>query len=258
MKRVRMRTVAAAASVGVVLLGLNGFSWAKTVRTRVHAGLRGSVRTKTHPVMHGEEVVPGVMPDESAGTVSGELPEEGKQYKLRMTNLHTGESLDVVYRIGDTYIPESLHKLNYFLRDHNTQDVAEYDPKEFDVLHAMMSRLGRTDGLINIVCGYRTPETNEALRESSPRSGVAEHSQHMEGHAIDLRVPGVSTAQIRNAALSLHAGGVGYYPVSQFVHVDVGPVRQWSFGAVQRQRRSSARVVARARARHTDRSASGE
>jgi len=73
------------------------------------------------------------------------------------------------------------------------------------------------------------------LRKNSPQTGVAEHSQHMEGHAIDLRVPGVSTVQIRNAALSLRAGGVGYYPVSQFVHVDVGPVREWAFGRTPRR-----------------------
>ena len=154
----------------------------------------------------------------------------GNRISLRMTNLHTGESLDIVYRVGDTYVPEALDKLNYFLRDHNTQDVSSYDPKEFDVLHAMMARLGKLDSVISVVCGYRTPETNAALRHNSPQTGVAEHSQHMEGHAIDLRVDGVSTAQLRDAALSLQAGGVGYYPVSQFVHVDVGPVRQWVFG----------------------------
>jgi uncharacterized protein YcbK (DUF882 family) len=177
-----------------------------------------------------------MMPDElSSGTTIGELPDDGKPYQLRMTNLHTGESLDVVYRVGDTYVPEALEKLDYFLRDHYTQDVVHYEPKEFDVLHAMMSRLGRMNGIIQVVCGYRTPETNEALRHASAKTGVAEHSQHMEGHAIDLRVPGVTTVQLRNTALSLRAGGVGYYPVSQFVHVDVGPVREWAFGATPRK-----------------------
>src|SRR5580698_3561368 len=99
----------------------------------------------------------------------------------------------------------------------------------------MMSRLGQLDGVITVMCGYRTAETNQALRHGSARTGVAEHSQHMEGHAIDLRVPGVSTVMLRNAALSLHAGGVGYYPISQFVHVDVGPVREWVFGAAPRK-----------------------
>jgi uncharacterized protein YcbK (DUF882 family) len=174
---------------------------------------------------------------------------EAKPYHLKMFNLHTGESLDIIYRIGDTYVPEALEKLNYFLRDHNTQDVSSYDPKEFDVLHAMMARLGKLDSVIDIVCGYRTPETNSALRKGSPQTGVAEHSQHMEGHAIDLRVEGATTAQVRDAALSLKAGGVGYYPVSQFVHVDVGPVRQWVFGAQQRRA-----IVAQMRRPHSRRS----
>jgi uncharacterized protein YcbK (DUF882 family) len=241
MQILRGRSMVLAAATLMLVFGASGSSWARTVRTRVHAGLRSSMRMKGRPVAHpivmtGEAVVPGVMPEEEAAAETpAETPVNQKPYKLRMWNLHTGESLDVVYRVGNTYIPEALEKLNYFLRDHNTQDVSNYDPKEFDVLHAMMSRLGRLNSVINVVCGYRTPETNAALRRDSPQTGVAEHSQHMEGHAIDLRVPGVSTAQVRNAALSLHAGGVGYYPVSQFVHVDVGPVRQWAFGAAPRR-----------------------
>jgi uncharacterized protein YcbK (DUF882 family) len=152
-----------------------------------------------------------------------------QQYHLRLHHLHTGEDIDVVYRIGDTYIPEALEQLNHFLRDHRTQDVSSYDPKEFDVLHALMTSLGRPNGIIDIVCGYRTPWSNNFLRKGSASSGVAEHSQHMLAKAIDIRVPGVSTVSLRNAALALHAGGVGFYPVSQFVHVDVGPVRTWSF-----------------------------
>ena len=233
MQILRGRGIAVAAATMMVVFGISGSSWARTVRTRVHAGLRSSMRMKARPVvMTGEAVVPGLMPDEQT---SADVPVDQKPYKLRMSNMHTGENLEIVYRIGNTYIPEALEKLNYFLRDHNTQDVASYDPKEFDVLHAMMSRLGRLNSVINVVCGYRTPETNAALRENSPKTGVAEHSQHMEGHAIDLRVPGVSTVQLRNAALSLHAGGVGYYPVSQFVHVDVGPVRECAFGAAPRR-----------------------
>ncbi len=243
MTRVRGKGVAVGLSAILVVFGFSGSSWARTVRTHVHAGLRSSLRLRAHQphsvtpaVMHGEDLVPGVMPDQELPGDSAETtPVDQKAYKLRMTNLHTGEDLDVVYRVGNTYIPEALQKLNYFLRDHNTQDVSHYDPKEFDVLHAMLSRLGRLNSVIDIVCGYRTPETNAALRQNSARTGVAEHSQHMEGHAIDIRVPGVSTVQLRNAALSLHAGGVGYYPVSQFVHVDVGPVREWAFGRPPRR-----------------------
>ena len=247
--------VAAATSV---LFVLSGSSWARTVKTRVHAGFKSSMHLKTHPLMmSGEEVVAGVMPVEAVPVEesSEATVTEAKPYHLKMFNLHTGESLDIIYRIGDIYVPEALEKLNYFLRDHNTQDVSSYDPKEFDVLHAMMARLGKLDSVIDIVCGYRTPETNSALRKGSPQTGVAEHSQHMEGHAIDLRVEGATTAQVRDAALSLKAGGVGYYPVSQFVHVDVGPVRQWVFGAQQRRA-----IVAQMRRPHSRRSsgAAGE
>jgi uncharacterized protein YcbK (DUF882 family) len=152
-----------------------------------------------------------------------------QQYRLRMVHLHTGEHIDVVYRIGNEYVPRALDRLNHFLRDRRTGDVSDYDPREFDTLHALMARLGRPDGVIDIVCGYRSPWSNNYLRSLGPSTGVAEHSQHMLAKAIDIRVPGVSTIALRNAALALHAGGVGYYPVSQFVHGDVGPVRTWSF-----------------------------
>ena len=152
-------------------------------------------------------------------------PPESEQFHLRMHHLHTGESLDVVYKVGDRYVPSALAMLNHFLRDHRTGDVSTYDPREFDVLHELMVKLGRPGGEIDIVCGYRTPWSNNFLRTHS--KGVAEHSQHMLAKAIDIRVPGVSTERLRDAALSLHEGGVGYYPRSQFVHVDVGPVRQW-------------------------------
>ena len=245
------RGFAVVAAAMIVVFGVSGSSWARTVKTKVHAGLKSSMHLKTPAAkMTGEQVVPGVLPADDATSETADVAAvDGKPYQLRMTNLHTGESLDIVYRIGDTYIPEALDRLNYFLRDHNTQDVSNYDPKEFDVLHAMMARLGRLNSEIQIVCGYRTPETNAALRHAAPQTGVAEHSQHMEGHAIDLRVPGVSTVQLRDAALSLQAGGVGYYPVSQFVHVDVGPVRQWVFGA--KQKRAIVAQVRRAHSSHS-------
>ncbi len=148
-----------------------------------------------------------------------------EQYRLRLYHLHTGESLDVVYRIGDRYIPDALEELNHFLRDHRTGTVSSYDPREFDLLHSLMEKLGRPDGMIDIVCGYRTPWSNNFLRTHTV--GVAKHSQHMLAKAIDIRIPGIPTATVRDAALSLGAGGVGYYPQSSFVHVDVGPVRRW-------------------------------
>ena len=159
----------------------------------------------------------------------------GQKYELKLHHLHTGEDLDVVYRVGDTYIPDALAKLNHFLRDHRTEDVSHYDPKEFDTLHALLAKLGKPNSTIDVVCGYRTPWSNNFLRTrggtAAPAvTGVAQHSQHMLAKAIDIRIPGVTTKTLRDAALSLKAGGVGYYPVSQFVHVDVGPVRTWTFG----------------------------
>ena len=138
-----------------------------------------------------------------------------------------------MYRVGNTYIPSAIAKLNYFLRDHRTQDVSHYDLREFDLLHSIGAKLGKKE--IDIVCGYRTPWSNNFLRTrggtANPSvTGVAKNSQHTQAKAIDIRIPGVSTRVLRATALGFHAGGVGYYPVSQFVHVDVGPVRQWTFG----------------------------
>lgn len=148
-------------------------------------------------------------------------------FRLHLHNLHTLEDIDLVYRIGDNYTPEAVARLNYFLRDHNTQDVKAFDPREFDLLHDILVRLNRPDATIDVVCGYRTQITNERLRASS--RGVAEHSQHILGHAIDIQIPGSATAKIRDAALALNEGGVGYYPTSHFVHVDVGAIRTWTY-----------------------------
>ncbi len=160
-------------------------------------------------------------------------------YHLRLHNLHTLEDIDLIYRIGDNYQPAAIAQLNYFLRDHNTQDVKAYDPREFDLLHDILIRLDRPDAIIDVVCGYRTPETNAILRASS--RGVAEHSQHILGHAIDIQIPGSSTAHIRDAALSLNEGGVGYYPTTHFVHVDVGAIRTWTYSP-RRHRRGHAHL----------------
>lgn len=147
------------------------------------------------------------------------------EYRLHMYHTHTREHIDIIYRVGNSYIPDALDKLNYFLRDHRTGDVKPYDPSEFDLLHDLLFAVGKPDGEIDIICGYRTPWSNEFLRSHS--QGVALHSQHMQAKAIDIRVPGIRTAELRDAALSLHRGGVGYYSASAFVHVDVGPVRRW-------------------------------
>ncbi len=160
-------------------------------------------------------------------------------FRLKLHHLHTGESIDVAYKQNGQYSRSGVGMLNHFLRDHRTDDTADYDPREFDLLHALLERLHRTGATIDIVCGYRTPWSNNFLRTRSADTGVAEHSQHMLSKAIDIRIPGVSTRALRDAALSLGMGGVGYYPRSQFVHVDVGPVRQWQFGGAPERQMAS-------------------
>jgi len=152
---------------------------------------------------------------------TADLPE----HRLLLFHLHTNERISIVYRLGDSYLPGAVDQLDHFLRDHRTGDVTALDPRLFDLLSDLTAAVGRPGTEIDIVCGYRTPWSNEFLRRTT--AGVAEHSQHMLGEAIDIRIPGVPTARLRDAALSLHRGGVGYYPQSGFVHVDLGRVRRW-------------------------------
>jgi len=149
------------------------------------------------------------------------------EHELSLYNTHTNERLTIVYRHGSDYIPGALAKLDYFLRDHNTNEVRHFDPHLYDILSDLTAKVGHANGEIDIVCGYRTPSTNAALRERT--NGVAKNSLHIQAEAIDLRMPGVNTLTLRRAALALARGGVGYYPHSDFIHVDVGRVRQWCF-----------------------------
>ena len=150
-----------------------------------------------------------------------------REYRLRFYHTHSNERLDIVYRRGETYLPESLAKLDHYLRDSRTGDVHHFDPHLFDLLYDLTSSVGDDGGEIDVVCGYRTPGSNEFLRTRGAKTGVAVHSLHMRAEAIDIRLPGVATAKVRDAALHLQRGGVGYYRDSNFVHVDVGPVRRW-------------------------------
>ncbi len=146
-------------------------------------------------------------------------------HRLRLYHTHTDERIDVVYRVGDEYVPEAIDELEHFLRDHRTGTVHHIDPRLFDLLNELTATVGKPDAEIDVVCGYRTPWSNRYLRRHSRK--VAKHSLHMEAMAIDIRVPGTTTRELRDAALSLGHGGVGYYPRKQFVHVDIGPVRRW-------------------------------
>lgn len=166
-----------------------------------------------------------VLPMQPARTATlPDLPLQPER-SLRMFHIHTQETVDIVYKRGEEYLPDSVEQLNHFLRDWRTGDDADYDPHVFDILADLLDSLEMTDAQLEIICGYRTPVTNASLRENS--TGVAQNSLHMSSQAIDVRVPGLQTAVYRDAALKLERGGVGYYPDSNFVHVDVGRVRRW-------------------------------
>lgn len=146
-------------------------------------------------------------------------------YQLHFFDIHTGKRLDIVYRDDEGYYQASLARLNSYLEDRRTGEMHTYDPRVFDLLHDLLTSLGSPNGEIDVICGYRTPWTNEFLRTHGHH--VARQSLHMLAMAIDIRIPGVPTARLRDAALALHRGGVGYYAGSDFVHVDVGRVRRW-------------------------------
>ena len=191
------------------------------------ASARNAERHK-HPRLHAMKHMLADVGLPGMGFISDDgVPEDGQKYELKLER-QTGEIVSVIYRVGDTYIPEAIDKLSQFLRDSHNDEVKTYNPRTFDVLHTMLAKLNRPSSVIQILSGYRTKETNDALRESGT-TNAAEHSQHIEANALDIRVPGVPVVQLRNAALSLGAGGVGYYPKSQFIHVDTGPVREWTY-----------------------------
>lgn len=144
---------------------------------------------------------------------------------LAFRHTHTGERVSLVYAVGDRYVPEALTALNHFLRDHYSGQIGSIDPQLFDLLHRLQLTLG-CDDPFHVISGYRCPETNQTLK-ATRGGGVARHSLHMDGKAIDIRLPGVPLADLHDAALELKRGGVGYYPRDQFVHVDTGRVRHW-------------------------------
>jgi len=145
--------------------------------------------------------------------------------RLRLFHTHTGEHIDVAFRRGGEYVAGALDSLNHFLRDHRTGEVHRYDPKVFDLLADLTASVNHAGAELQIICGYRTPASNQFLRDRS--TGVAKNSLHMQAEAIDIRLPGVPLKKFRDAALALGRGGVGYYAASNFIHVDVGRVRQW-------------------------------
>jgi uncharacterized protein YcbK (DUF882 family) len=146
---------------------------------------------------------------------------------LSFFNTHTGERLKTTYASGGQYQADALRDLNHILRDFRANETKPIDPRVFDLLHELGGTL-ESDRPFHIISGYRSPQTNALLRErGGAATGVASHSLHMVGQAIDIRLPGVALENLRNAAKSLKIGGVGFYADLNFVHVDVGRVRYW-------------------------------
>ena len=154
-------------------------------------------------------------------------PAKRRERVLSLFHTHTGERLTTAYCCDGVYQPDQLEKVNQLLRDFRRNEVRPIDPGLLDLLHELGGTL-HVDAPFHVISGYRSPQTNAMLQEAGgAHSGVASQSLHMVGKAIDIRVPGVRLDDLRAAARSLKRGGVGFYPSSNFVHVDVGRVRFW-------------------------------
>ena len=152
-----------------------------------------------------------------------QTPPQGERI-LRFQNIHTGEKVAATYWADGNYIAEELAMIDRVLRDHRSREVAKMDRNLYDLLFALQQKVEKEDAF-QVISGYRSPASNDKLRKAG--GGVAKRSLHMRGKAIDIRLPGVELKHLRQAALNLRAGGVGYYPKSNFIHVDTGRPRFW-------------------------------
>lgn len=150
---------------------------------------------------------------------------EERERRLDFINIRTGEDLSATYWRGGRYLPEALDRISHLLRDVLSDEVKPIDPHLMDLMYGIRRTL-RSDAPFAVISGYRTPRTNRLLARW--KSGVARNSLHMDGMAVDLLLPGRPLGEVAETACSFRAGGVGYYPASNFVHLDVGPVRRWS------------------------------
>ena len=144
--------------------------------------------------------------------------------ELSFYNTHTGEKLCATFWSDGEYLDDGIEDINWILRDHRAGIASSIDPKLLDLLHKLQAKVDHP-GEIHVISGYRSPATNAMLNKKS--SGVAKRSYHMQGKAIDIRLPGFDSSKLHKAAVALKGGGVGYYSSSNFVHLDVGRVRYW-------------------------------
>jgi len=163
-----------------------------------------------------------ILPD-ALGNIRGNQAAQPER-KLSLLNLHTGESLTATYWAEGQYQNQELAAINNVLRDHRTGDTYQMDSELLELLNVLHQKVGAKESF-QVISGYRSPKTNAALNKKS--NGVARKSLHMQGKAIDIRLPGCNLADLRNAAISCQKGGVGYYAKSNFIHIDTGRVRRW-------------------------------
>ncbi len=158
------------------------------------------------------------------GIATAAIHSDHQPRHLSFDHTHTGEKLSVTYYENGKYLMDALQEINILLRDHRTGDIQIIDPALLNQLHILRSKLGVSKPF-HVISGYRSPFTNAQLQKGS--NGVAKKSLHMQGKAIDVRIEGVDSQRLRNTAIAMHQGGVGYYQRSNFVHLDTGRVRTW-------------------------------
>ncbi|ROP84032.1 uncharacterized protein YcbK (DUF882 family) [Stella humosa] len=167
--------------------------------------------------------LPGRKPELTQASMRA--PGLGRRAKLlNLYNVHTGERIRAPFWQDGRYVPETMRAINRMMRDHRANQTHKIDPKLIELMHAIQMRIGAQKPL-EIVSAYRSPHTNEMLREAG--YGVAENSYHLQGKAVDIRVPGYRVSQLSKMAKGMRLGGVGTYGSGNFLHIDTGPVRYW-------------------------------
>lgn len=199
-----------------------GAALASAIKTKSHAGHGDHGNHKIHT-----RQVHSLKEPHGAKTKGSRTTTHKKVRRERTIALHhtaTGESLRTVYWADGRYLSGSFSEINHLLRDHHNNLIHRMDPRLVDLLYVLQHRIGRR-GAFQVVCGYRSPSTN--AQQSENHAGVAKHSMHVFGKAVDIRPPGGSLSDLKRVAVALRVGGVGYYPTSNFVHVDTGSIRTW-------------------------------
>ena len=184
-----------------------------------------SLKNNTKPIQISRRIVSlGILTLPFTANAFANSARRKTQRELSFYHTHTGDRLSIVYHDGESHISPALHKINQFLGDFRTGEIHDIDTRLLDALYLLQQKTGAENNY-EVISGYRSPKTNAKLRSKS--GGVAKRSLHMQGKAIDIRLKGVNTNTLRDTAIALKIGGVGYYRRSDFIHLDTGRVRYW-------------------------------